>query len=135
VTSRRIAVSFLSESRRALPELVDPLRGIGFRESVIEFLTRFPAQCLKVRSLRIRHQLVTAGPYRWIRHPLYTTAIVLFLALGLMQASLLVLVVTVAAALLMRSLVIPAEERELAAKFGDRYRVYMTRAGRFLPRR
>ena len=80
------------------------------------------------------HQLVTAGPYQWVRHPLYTTGLMLFVALGLMLASWVVLAVATVAALLIRLVVIPAEERALMAKFGDQYRVYMGRTGRLLPR-
>ena len=34
----------------------------------------------------------------------------------------------------LRVVVIPLEERELLAKFGDSYRAYMERTGRLLPR-
>lgn len=80
------------------------------------------------------HQLVTAGPYQSVRHPLYTTGITLFLALGLMEASWFVLLMGAVAALLIRLLVIPAEERALLGKFGNRYRAYMGRTGRLVPR-
>ena len=79
-------------------------------------------------------QLVTFGPYYWVRHPLYTTGISLFVALGLMEASWFMLVMATVAALLILLLVIPAEERGLVAKFGEEYRAYMRRTGRLLPR-
>ena len=37
------------------------------------------------------HQLITTGPYRWVRYPLYTVGIALFLSIALVQASWLVL--------------------------------------------
>jgi len=80
------------------------------------------------------HVLVTRGPYRWIRHPLYTTGIAIFIALGLVQASWLILLLAVIGFVLIQLVVIPAEERALTAKFGDRYRDYMTGTGRMLPR-
>ena len=80
------------------------------------------------------HQLVIVGPYQWVRHPLYTTGIVLFVALGLMLASWLVLLIAAFTALLFYLLVVPAEERALVAKFGERYRMYMRGTGRLLPR-
>jgi len=83
---------------------------------------------------KTQHELVTSGPYRWIRHPLYTTGIALVLAIGLMAASWLILLfglITVAA---IRLVVIPLEERELLTKFGHEYRDYMQRTGRLLPR-
>jgi protein-S-isoprenylcysteine O-methyltransferase Ste14 len=79
------------------------------------------------------HRLVMAGPYQWVRHPLYTTGITLFVALGLMEGSWFVLLMATVAALLIQLLVIPSEERALVAKFGDRYRAYMIRTGRLLP--
>ena len=33
------------------------------------------------------HVLVTTGPYRWMRHPLYAMGGALFVAVGLMSAS------------------------------------------------
>src|SRR5690349_11686694 len=35
-------------------------------------------------ATRKEHQLVTTGPYRWVRHPLYTIGSSLFLAFGTM---------------------------------------------------
>jgi protein-S-isoprenylcysteine O-methyltransferase Ste14 len=80
------------------------------------------------------HALVTIGPYRWIRHPLYTTGMAMFTALGLVQESWLILSLAAVGLLLIHIVVIPAEERALVAKFGDRYRSYMTETGRMLPR-
>jgi protein-S-isoprenylcysteine O-methyltransferase Ste14 len=80
------------------------------------------------------HQLVTGGPYRWVRHPLYTTGLALFLALGLMAGSWFVLLVTVMAFALLRMIVIPREEQALLAKFGERYRAYIRRTGRLVPK-
>jgi protein-S-isoprenylcysteine O-methyltransferase Ste14 len=80
------------------------------------------------------HALVTIGPYRWIRHPLYTTGMAMFIALGLVQESWLILSLAAVALVLIHIVVIPAEERALVAKFGDRYRGYMTGTGRMLPK-
>jgi protein-S-isoprenylcysteine O-methyltransferase Ste14 len=83
---------------------------------------------------KARHELVTGGPYRWIRHPLYTTGLTLFLALGLMAGSWFVLLATAIAFALLRMLVIPREEQALLAKFGERYQAYILRTGRLMPR-
>jgi protein-S-isoprenylcysteine O-methyltransferase Ste14 len=81
-----------------------------------------------------QQELVTVGPYRWIRHPLYTTGILLFASIGLMAASWFILLFTLIAAIMIRFVVIPVEERELVARFGDGYRDYSRRTGRLLPR-
>jgi protein-S-isoprenylcysteine O-methyltransferase Ste14 len=80
------------------------------------------------------HQLVTGGPYRWVRHPLYTSGLALFFALGLMAGSWFVLLATLIAFGLLRVLVIPREEQALLAKFGEGYWNYMQRTGRLVPR-
>lgn len=82
-----------------------------------------------------RHELVTsAGPYRWIRHPLYTTGIALFVALGLMAANWFVLGMASIALIAIRTVVVPREERELVARFGSGYEEYRQRTGAMTPR-
>jgi len=80
------------------------------------------------------HELVTSGPYRWIRHPLYTTGIALVLAIGLMAASWFILLFGLITLASIQLVVIPLEERELLTKFGQQYRDYTQRTGRLLPR-
>ena len=80
------------------------------------------------------HELVATGPYRWVRHPLYTTGLALILAVGLMLSSWVVLLLAGITLAFMWLVVIPVEERELLARFGDRYRGYAGRTGRLLPR-
>ena len=79
------------------------------------------------------HTLVTHGPYRWIRHPLYTSAGLVTVGLSLAAANWFLLL---AGGLAVALLVIRTrtEERNLEARFGDAYRGYMKRTGRFLPR-
>ena len=82
-----------------------------------------------------RHELVTrAGPYRWIRHPLYTTGIALFVALGLMAANWFILGMASIALIAIRTVVVPREERELVARFGAGYEEYKRRTGAMTPR-
>lgn len=83
---------------------------------------------------KAHHTLVTTGPYRWIRHPLYATGGVLVLAVGLMAASWFILLFALIALATIRLVVVPLEERELEAKFGDAYRRYRERTGALVPR-
>lgn len=77
--------------------------------------------------------LVTSGPYRWVRHPMYSAALTLVLATTLLMANVVVLASGLAMFMLLavRSRI---EERRLVGKFGDAYRAYQARAGRFFPR-
>ena len=80
------------------------------------------------------HQLVTHGPYRWVRHPLYTAATAAFLALGLIAANAFILVMGVVIFAAIALLVVPREEAELAGKFGAAYAGYKQRTGALVPR-
>lgn len=80
------------------------------------------------------HALVTTGPYRWIRHPLYTTGEMLFVGIGLMAANWFILLLSAVTILAVRFAVVPPEEEALVARFGDAYRDYIARTGRLLPR-
>lgn len=82
---------------------------------------------------RTGHMLVTRGPYRWIRHPLYTAGSTLFIAFGLMADNWFIGLLGILAFILM-AIRTPKEEANLIEKFGDEYRQYMKRTGRFLPR-
>jgi protein-S-isoprenylcysteine O-methyltransferase Ste14 len=82
-----------------------------------------------------RHELVTHGPYRWIRHPLYSMGVALIAAIGLMAANWFILSFAVVVTLAIRAAIIPREEHALVAVFGDRYRDYKRGTGAMLPRR
>lgn len=76
--------------------------------------------------------LVTTGPYRWVRHPFYGAVALAVLANSLAAANWYIFATGV---LLLVLLVIRTgrEEANLVARFGDGYRDYMGRTGRFVP--
>lgn len=78
-------------------------------------------------------QLVTTGPYRFIRHPLYTFGCMFVLGLCLLSDNWLLLFFIAIALplLLMRT---PIEERKLRRRFGKDWDDYAARTGRYLPR-
>jgi len=80
------------------------------------------------------HELVTEGPYRWVRHPLYAVGILLLLSLSLVAANWFIGGLTLAAVPLFSLVIIPREEENLIAKFGNDYERYRRRTGRLLPR-
>jgi protein-S-isoprenylcysteine O-methyltransferase Ste14 len=84
-------------------------------------------------ATRSEHQLVTKGPYRWVRHPLYTVGTLNFIALALMADSWFIAVMAVIAFILL-ALRTPNEEAHLIETFGDEYRVYMERTGAYFPK-
>jgi protein-S-isoprenylcysteine O-methyltransferase Ste14 len=78
------------------------------------------------------HALVTQGPYRWVRHPFYDVVFLWGLSLSLLTANWLIALLPFSA---FRMMVVRTriEEKKLIERFGDEYRSYMVRTGRFLP--
>ena len=80
-------------------------------------------------------RLVVSGPYRLVRHPMYRTYVLLFLAAFLMTGNwgigsggLSVIAVPMTARLI-------KEEALLVNRFGREYETYRGRTGKFFPRR
>ena len=86
-----------------------------------------------VHEARESAKLITSGPYRWIRHPLYSFGFALLIALSVITA---MWWLAACAALFIGFMLwrVPKEEAILVGVFGDAYRSYMTRTGRFLPK-
>jgi protein-S-isoprenylcysteine O-methyltransferase Ste14 len=84
-------------------------------------------------QLREQHQLVTSGPYRRVRHPLYTSGFGMLVGFALVTAH---WIFVLFAALTIVGLVVrvPKEEQMMLEEFGDQYRQYMAATGRFFPR-
>ena len=82
---------------------------------------------------RREHTLVFSGPYRWVRHPFYDALTLAVLANSLTAANWFLLS---SGGLLIVLIIVRTrtEEEKLVARFGDGYRAYMERTGRFLPR-
>ncbi len=80
------------------------------------------------------HELVRTGPYRWLRHPLYSFGLLMFGALSLIAANWLMAALTLAGVVFFSLVIIPREEAELVKKFGSRYEDYRRDTGRLLPR-
>ena len=82
---------------------------------------------------RKEHYLVTTGPYRWVRHPFYTSSALAILANSIVAANVYLLLSgsLVVVLLVVRTTI---EEKNLLKRFGTQYEDYMNRTGRFLPR-
>jgi protein-S-isoprenylcysteine O-methyltransferase Ste14 len=80
------------------------------------------------------HKLVTEGPYRWVRHPLYSVSLLAVLSLSLMARSWFMILLWFIGVLVFRMVVIPIEEKNLIAAFGQEYERYRERTGALAPR-
>ena len=76
--------------------------------------------------------LVTTGPYKYVRHPIYTSMILMFIGTILYYGSLFVSIffIILAITFILRT----REEEEIMLKlFGEKYAEYMKRTKRLLP--
>lgn len=76
--------------------------------------------------------LVTSGPYRVTRNPMYLGMAFLYIGLALALGIVWALAVLPAVLLIVDRLVIVREERDLEARFGEQYREYRKRVRRWL---
>ena len=104
--------------------------GLALRWYSIMHLGRFFTVNVAIAA---NHQLIETGPYRFVRHPSYTGALMAFLGLALSLAnwvSLFILLIPILTVFLWRMYV---EEAALLQAFGDQYRNYMNRTKRLVP--
>jgi len=131
-----IASFFGTNGVTPLPEaflylgIVLMLAGIGFRQWAIWVLGRFFSTTVRILS---DHRMVTNGPYRLVRHPSYTGALLTLVGLGLGSrtwAGTLIIVVLFGIVYNYR---ISVEEKALRAEFGQEYVSYAKRTKRLIP--
>ncbi len=113
-------------------------RGIG----VVCILVSFPLAIATLRALSCAHTpvdpmkpttaLVTEGPFRYSRNPIYVALTLLYLGVALLFNALWILLLVVPVLLVIRYGVIAREEAYLTRKFGDAYRQYTVQVRRWL---
>jgi protein-S-isoprenylcysteine O-methyltransferase Ste14 len=87
-----------------------------------------------VLALSEGHQLVQGGPYRHVRHPMYSAFFLIGIGFFLLSANWLVGVIYLGPLLVMYIARVSLEEKMMVERFGDSYRQYMKRTGRLWPR-
>jgi len=92
-------------------------------------LRRFFSEALKIKP---DHKLITAGPYRYIRNPIYLGEIFYFLSIPIIFGSLygFVIMLVLIPLLLYR---IRIEEKLLISEFGREYLEYARRTKKLIP--
>ncbi len=79
-------------------------------------------------------EFVAAGPYRFVRNPMYIGGAGMLVGFGLYQRSLAILLFAVAVFVLFHLYVVFVEEPGLEARFGESYFAYKRSVNRWLPR-
>ncbi len=93
---------------------------------------RFKAAGTNVPTWMPTTALVTSGPYRFSRNPIYLALTLVYLGLALAFGSWWPVVLLAPVLIVMRFGVIGREERYLEARFGDAYRDYCASVRRWL---
>jgi protein-S-isoprenylcysteine O-methyltransferase Ste14 len=112
--------------------------GVGLAPFVVWMLWRVHAALNKNFSptlhLNADHRLVCEGPYRHVRHPMYTVLLLTGCVVFLISANGFVGLFTIPGMILMVLFRLPREEAMMVAKFGKKYKTYMRQTGLLVPR-
>jgi protein-S-isoprenylcysteine O-methyltransferase Ste14 len=106
------------------------LAGISLRLYAMALLGRYFTFDVAIHS---GQQVIEAGPYRYVRHPSYTGALLTLTGFGLALGNLAGLLVAVACLGFAYSYRIPVEEAALLEALGDPYQQYRKRTWRLVP--
>ncbi len=79
------------------------------------------------------HTLTSSGPYQWIRHPMYTAFYILHIAAFLLTGNWFIGLTWIIGLTIIIILRIDREEAMMLQKFGEDYRSYIQRTGKFTP--
>ena len=106
------------------------LTGAALRVWSVAVLGRYFTYVVQVSP---DQKVVETGPYRLIRHPSYTGALLMAAGIGLSLRHAYALAVILATSLAAYLIRIFVEERALARGIGEPYRAYMKRTKRLIP--
>ena len=76
--------------------------------------------------------LISEGPFRFSRHPMYLGFVSILLGLAILLGSLVAFLTPIAMFLTLETMFIPHEERNLGEVFGEKYEGYRKRVRRWL---
>jgi protein-S-isoprenylcysteine O-methyltransferase Ste14 len=79
------------------------------------------------------HELVQAGPYRLIRHPIYCSMLCMLMATGALFTPGIALAISVVIFLTGTEIRVRIEDSLLAARFGDEFRAYQRSVRAYIP--
>jgi protein-S-isoprenylcysteine O-methyltransferase Ste14 len=87
-----------------------------------------------VLALSKEHEMVEGGPYRRVRHPMYSAFFIIGIGFTLLSANWLAGIFYLVPLTVMYAARVSLEEKMMLDRFGEVYREYMKRTGRLLPR-
>lgn len=84
-------------------------------------------------AIGAEHELIRSGPYRIVRHPIYTSMLCVLWGIGLIAAPMLLLVIATLIFLIGTEIRARIEDRLLKERFGDSFRQYKLSTPAYLP--
>lgn len=87
-----------------------------------------------ILALSKEHELVTNGPYRAVRHPMYSAFFLIGIGFLFLSANAFIGVAYLGTLLWMYLARVSLEENMMLDRFGEAYRRYMQQTGRLFPR-
>jgi len=84
-------------------------------------------------SSKAKGRLVTDGAFFIVRHPTYLAHTVMFSGVFLITGAMAVGIITLLDFILINAVIIPLEEKELSARFGEEYKEYKKKVPRYFP--
>lgn len=84
-------------------------------------------------GLNADHELIMAGPYRIVRHPIYTSMLCAFLGTGVLVAPWWLLLISVAIFIAGTEIRVRVEDSLLSSHFGSRFRTYKQNVPAYIP--
>jgi protein-S-isoprenylcysteine O-methyltransferase Ste14 len=106
------------------------ISGIVFRQYAISTLGKFFTATIQIKK---DHELIQAGPYRYIRHPSYLGILIISLGLGIALANWISLILCIMIPTIGLVQRIKFEEKELEQHFGKQYQDYIKYTWRVIP--
>jgi protein-S-isoprenylcysteine O-methyltransferase Ste14 len=106
------------------------LLSLGMFIWVHYFLNKNFSYTLKIFD---NHKLITKGPYKFIRHPMYTAFLILHSSIFLITGNWFIGIIWIVGLIFIIMLRIRKEEKMLIEKFGDTYRKYISTTGILCP--
>jgi protein-S-isoprenylcysteine O-methyltransferase Ste14 len=79
------------------------------------------------------HELIRSGPYRLVRHPIYTSMLCVILGTGMITASLPMLTTSILLFVIGTEIRVRVEDGLLASRFGEDFRDYRRSTSRYIP--
>jgi protein-S-isoprenylcysteine O-methyltransferase Ste14 len=86
-----------------------------------------------VLEIRTEHTLIVSGPYKQVRHPMYSDMILWMVSFVLITANWFYAITLCVGLTILFVVRIPDEEKLMTERFGEQYTAYMKRTKRLIP--